>query len=110
MTTSAELCRSLGALLTQYLDGQRSFEEVEASIAGAECASPNDRELLKRVYHVLNHFEIDEGLRKQDVAYAAVSSAKLRLIAASLVGASATQVQQSIDAFWRPFERSTSNP
>lgn len=103
MTTSVELCRSLGTLLTQYLAGQRTFAELEASLGGVVCTNLDDRELLKRVYHVLNHYEIDEDLREQDPDFATVSSEKLRSIAASLVSASPYRIQQSLDEFWRPF-------
>lgn len=102
MAVSTGLCQSLGALLTQYLNGQRTFEELETWIAGVACASSEDRELLKRVYHVLNHFDIDESLRKKDANYAVMTSEKLRSIAASLTAASIPQIKKSIDAFWNP--------
>ena len=101
VSISAEFCRSLGMLLTQYLDGQRTFAELEAFIAGTDSGSSEDRELLKRFYHVLNHYDIDTDLRGQDSGYAAAISAKLRSIAASLTSASSVQIEQSIDAFWK---------
>ena len=99
MERSADLYRRLGSLLWEYLDKQRSFADLEAFIATASIDSA-DHERLSRVYHVLQHYEMDSDLRRQDRDYGALVSSRIRMIARSLKSASDEQIDNSIKAFW----------
>ena len=95
------ICNQLGTLLIQYLDGHCSFGQVENSISDAIRSDPSSRSFLNQVYHILNHFEIDESLRRQDPEYAAATTDNFRSIARCLISSSDVEIQRAIADFWR---------
>lgn len=81
------LAPGLAALVREYVVNEARFEDVEIYLSAAVDASPDDRELLNSIYHVLNHYDLDESLRAADPAYAArATEALLTLVAALLAG------------------------
>ena len=92
--------RLLGVTLTSYLDGQADFAELEARLAETIHSRPGEQDLLKQLYHIANHYELDADLRTEDPQYASVMSRKLREIAKSLGSGSAANVERSLEAFW----------
>lgn len=101
--------RSLGATLNRYIEGQANFGELEAGLAEAIGALPEERELFKQLYHVVNHYEIDTDLRAEDSQYASLMLSKLREVANSLGSGSPASIDRSLNAFWNSDKGSMSN-
>lgn len=98
---AVDVCRSLGATLNRYLDGQVNFAELEAALADSTRDLPAGHDLFKKLYHVVNHYEIDADLRIEDLQYGLAMTGKLRAIAGSLDSGSSDRVSRSVDAFWK---------
>lgn len=97
MHASKNLFQQLGVQLGHYLEGRRTFQDIEAFIASAICDDSDDYKLLRRLYHVLTHLELDKG---DDGSFAATHYENLSLISMSLLSGSKSKIEQSIDAFW----------
>jgi hypothetical protein len=98
---AVHVCRTLGVTLNRYLDAQMSFAELEAALAESTRELPAGHDLFKKLYHVVNHYEIDADLRIEDLQYGLAMTGKLREIAGSLASGSADKVSRSVDAFWK---------
>lgn len=69
MTRADMFWKSLGNQLVEYLNEQTPFHSIEAQMSGAPELDATEAELLKRIYHILNHYEIDADIRDRDKAY-----------------------------------------
>ncbi len=92
--------RQIGNVLGEYLQGSQSFAELELAMAEATLNSPAASEVLRRLYHVVNHYEIDQPLREQDASYQRSTHAKLDKIARCLNSGSEWEMTDAIEAFW----------
>lgn len=98
---TVDVCRSLGTTLDKYIDGQASFTQLETALAASIRTVPTYRDVLKQLYHVVSHYEIDADLRTEDPEYASIMTGKLRRIAVSLVSGSPDDLGLSLAAFWK---------
>lgn len=57
--------------------------------------------LLKRLYHIANHYEIDYISRQEDPGYSALSLAKLQKIARALDSGASDEVSDAMNDFWK---------
>jgi hypothetical protein len=98
---AVDVGRTLGATLGKYIEGQVSFSEVEVALAASIRAVPAQKDLIKQLYHVVNHYEIDADLEAEDPQYASMMTDKLRLIAVSLASGSPDDLSRSLEAYWK---------
>lgn len=92
---------NLEVALSRYIDGQAGFSDIEAALAESTRANPDQNEVFKRLYHVINHYELDTDLRREDPQYESAMTCKLRRILESLVSGRSDELSRSLDAFWK---------
>ena len=92
--------RHIGGVLAEYLQGSQSFAEFEIALADATRSFPAAGEVLRRLYHVVNHYEIDGPLREQDESYRSSTRAKLDNMSKCLSSGSEGEITAAIAAFW----------
>jgi len=63
--------------------------------------TPAQQEVIKQLYHVINHYEIDADLRAEDPQYESMMTGKLRQIAGDLVSGGSDDLSRSLEAFWK---------
>jgi hypothetical protein len=100
-TTPERPYREIGDALTEYLGGSLAFTKFNATVVDAINAQSLDQDLLRRLHHVVSHYEADADLRAEDAHYAVSMADKLSVIAASLTYGTPEEVARSIDHFWR---------
>ncbi len=98
---AVDICRALGSILSKYIERQASFSEVELALAASIQAAPAQQEVIKQLYHVINHYEIDADLRAEDPQYESMMTGKLRQIAGDLVSGGSDDLSRSLEAFWK---------
>lgn len=101
MEDASRPLRQIGHALSEYLQGAQSFAELEAAMAEATRSFPAASHVFRRLYHVVNHYEIDRPLREQDASYGSSTRAKLDNIARCLNSGSEEEVAAALEAFWR---------
>jgi hypothetical protein len=83
---------ALGQLVEAYIKDESLFEVVEAHLAQAGKRQPHQQALWDLIYHALNHFDIDAGIRASDAKYSDLAVSRLRAVASALMSGSVGDV------------------
>lgn len=75
----------LGRLIEAYIKDESLFAALEAHLTQVSRAQPELQALWDLIYHGINHFDVDAGIRANDAHYADLAEQRLRGVAIALI-------------------------